>query len=276
MGERVRITDVDVVLHSRSSSLAVFGVSDGKLPMGVLRITTDEGIVGHNFLSYPGPGPAAIADQIITFASRCCSGRTRSTSAAIGAVSAGWPTSSARSSTVSSTSRSGTSPARRPGCRSTACSARAATALPCTSPRAIMRGPRTTPTRRATGRSRAGPATSCTRRGRRGSRRPRRRSGRHGRVRGRPGRRRARDGADARLLVELLLHAGDDASAAQSRSSTTSGTRTRCRRTTSTAMCGSSSICTSRCSRPRQPPVGSRRWRRGSPPARPTSCAATS
>ncbi|MGH2851222.1 MAG: enolase C-terminal domain-like protein [Solirubrobacteraceae bacterium] len=64
----MRITDVDVVLHTRSSSLAVFGVRDGRLPMGVLRITTDEGIVGRNFLSYPGPGPAAIAEQIVTFA----------------------------------------------------------------------------------------------------------------------------------------------------------------------------------------------------------------
>ena len=64
----MKITDVDIVLHARSSSLAVFGVRDGKLPMGVLRITTDEGIVGRNFLSYPGPGPAAIADQIVTFA----------------------------------------------------------------------------------------------------------------------------------------------------------------------------------------------------------------
>jgi L-alanine-DL-glutamate epimerase-like enolase superfamily enzyme len=64
----VRITDVTVVLHDRiSSDLAVFGVRDGRLPMGVLRITTDEGIEGNNFLSYPGPGPAAIAQQIVTF-----------------------------------------------------------------------------------------------------------------------------------------------------------------------------------------------------------------
>jgi L-alanine-DL-glutamate epimerase-like enolase superfamily enzyme len=63
----MRITDIDVVLHARTSSLAVFGVEDGKLPMGVLRISTDEGIVGRNFLSFPGPGPAALADQIIRF-----------------------------------------------------------------------------------------------------------------------------------------------------------------------------------------------------------------
>lgn len=39
------ITDIDVVLHARRSALAVFGVHDGKLPMGVLRISTDEGLV---------------------------------------------------------------------------------------------------------------------------------------------------------------------------------------------------------------------------------------
>jgi L-alanine-DL-glutamate epimerase-like enolase superfamily enzyme len=61
------ITDIDVVLHERRSTLAVFGVRDGKLPMGVLRISTDDGLVGHSFLSFPGPGPAAIADQIVTF-----------------------------------------------------------------------------------------------------------------------------------------------------------------------------------------------------------------
>jgi L-alanine-DL-glutamate epimerase-like enolase superfamily enzyme len=61
----VLISDIDVVLHARRSQLAVFGVHDGKLPMGVLRISTDEGLVGHCFLSFPGPGPAAIADQIV-------------------------------------------------------------------------------------------------------------------------------------------------------------------------------------------------------------------
>jgi L-alanine-DL-glutamate epimerase-like enolase superfamily enzyme len=61
------ITDIDVVLHARRSALAVFGVRDGKLPMGVLRIWTDEGPVGRSFVSFPGPGPAAIADQIVTF-----------------------------------------------------------------------------------------------------------------------------------------------------------------------------------------------------------------
>ena len=36
------------------------------MPLGVLRIETDEGIEGNAFLSSPGPGPAAIADQIVT------------------------------------------------------------------------------------------------------------------------------------------------------------------------------------------------------------------
>ena len=35
--------------------------------MGVLRIATDAGIEGINFLSYPGPGPLAIAHEIVTF-----------------------------------------------------------------------------------------------------------------------------------------------------------------------------------------------------------------
>jgi L-alanine-DL-glutamate epimerase-like enolase superfamily enzyme len=55
-------------MHERQSEgLAVFGVRDGRLPMGVLRIFTDEGIEGNNFLSFPGPGPAAIAQQIVDF-----------------------------------------------------------------------------------------------------------------------------------------------------------------------------------------------------------------
>lgn len=64
----MRITGVRVVLHDRvSTGLAVFGVKDGRLPMGILRIFTDEGIEGNNFISYPGPGPAAIAQEIADF-----------------------------------------------------------------------------------------------------------------------------------------------------------------------------------------------------------------
>jgi L-alanine-DL-glutamate epimerase-like enolase superfamily enzyme len=64
----MKITDVKVVLHERTTeTLAVFGVSDGRLPMGVLCISTDAGITGYNFLTYPGPGPDAIAQQIVRF-----------------------------------------------------------------------------------------------------------------------------------------------------------------------------------------------------------------
>ena len=45
----------------------MFGIEDGRLPMGVLVIATDEGIEGHCTLSYPGPGPEAIARQISRF-----------------------------------------------------------------------------------------------------------------------------------------------------------------------------------------------------------------
>jgi L-alanine-DL-glutamate epimerase-like enolase superfamily enzyme len=62
----VRIRDVRVVLHDRKEGdLDVFGVEDGKLPMGVLRISTDEGVEGHNFLSLPGPGPEIVGQQIV-------------------------------------------------------------------------------------------------------------------------------------------------------------------------------------------------------------------
>jgi len=62
----VRITDISVILHDRTTDvLKVFGVTDGRLPMGVLRIRTDEGIEGNNFISAPGPGAAMVADQIV-------------------------------------------------------------------------------------------------------------------------------------------------------------------------------------------------------------------
>ncbi len=64
----MRITNLSVVLHDRySPELDVFATTDGYLPMGVLVISTDEGIDGHCFLSYPGPGPDAIANQIMRF-----------------------------------------------------------------------------------------------------------------------------------------------------------------------------------------------------------------
>ena len=62
----MRITDITVVLHERRAvSSASFGPAR-PVPLGVLRVTTDEGIEGNAFLSSPGPGPAAIADQIVT------------------------------------------------------------------------------------------------------------------------------------------------------------------------------------------------------------------
>ena len=64
----MQITDIDIVLHDRrTESLAVFGITNGELPMGVLTVRTDEGIDGHNFLSFPGPGPEAVARQITTY-----------------------------------------------------------------------------------------------------------------------------------------------------------------------------------------------------------------
>jgi len=64
----VRITDVRIVLHDRHApNLAVFGVKDGFLPMAALRVLTDEGIEGNNLLSFPGPGPVSIANEIVTF-----------------------------------------------------------------------------------------------------------------------------------------------------------------------------------------------------------------
>ena len=64
----MQITDVKIVMHDRRSErLAVFGRADGRLPLGVLRVLTDEGIEGNCFLSYPGPGPAAVAQQIVDF-----------------------------------------------------------------------------------------------------------------------------------------------------------------------------------------------------------------
>jgi hypothetical protein len=56
----VRITDVTVALHDRTSPTPdVFGVPDGRLPMGVLSIRTDEGWKGykvHPARAPEGPG----------------------------------------------------------------------------------------------------------------------------------------------------------------------------------------------------------------------------
>ena len=64
----MRITDVTVVLHDRfSPHLDVFGSPGGELPMGVLRIHTDEGIEGNTFVSMPSAGPAEVSNQILKF-----------------------------------------------------------------------------------------------------------------------------------------------------------------------------------------------------------------
>jgi L-alanine-DL-glutamate epimerase-like enolase superfamily enzyme len=65
----MRITDVRVVLHERKTRARLpFGIgAGGTVPFGVLSIHTDEGVEGNNFLSFPGPGPAAIGEQIVTF-----------------------------------------------------------------------------------------------------------------------------------------------------------------------------------------------------------------
>ena len=65
----MRITDVRVVLHERKTRARLpFGIgAGGTVPFGVLSIRTDEGLEGNTFLSFPGPGPAAIGEQIVTF-----------------------------------------------------------------------------------------------------------------------------------------------------------------------------------------------------------------
>jgi hypothetical protein len=41
----MRVTGITIAMHERSSPrLAVFGTRDRKLPMGALRIDTDEGV----------------------------------------------------------------------------------------------------------------------------------------------------------------------------------------------------------------------------------------
>src|ERR1700734_870540 len=62
----VRITDITVVLHERQATASASFGPARPVPLGVLRIETDEGIEGNAFLSSPGPGPAQIADQITT------------------------------------------------------------------------------------------------------------------------------------------------------------------------------------------------------------------
>jgi L-alanine-DL-glutamate epimerase-like enolase superfamily enzyme len=62
----VRITDVSVVIHERAAGpAAAFGPRGAKVPLGVLRVLTDEGIEGNAFLTSPGPGAEALARQVV-------------------------------------------------------------------------------------------------------------------------------------------------------------------------------------------------------------------
>jgi L-alanine-DL-glutamate epimerase-like enolase superfamily enzyme len=65
----VKITDVRIVLHaSPARGRLPFGArTDGKVPLGVLVIETDEGLQGTDFVGGPGPGPAIIGQQIVNF-----------------------------------------------------------------------------------------------------------------------------------------------------------------------------------------------------------------
>jgi hypothetical protein len=124
--------------------------------MGVLRIGTDAGIEGTNFLSYPGPGPEAIAREIVTFVKPLLLGAD--------------PLEIGRHLPF------GISRARLPGSRFTGCWATAETGSRCTCHRRTTRVHRNTLTRGPIGASRGGVGTSSTHRAPRGARTPLRRS----------------------------------------------------------------------------------------------------
>jgi hypothetical protein len=46
----VLITDITVILHERAAVAASFGPGGRRVPLGVLRVSTDEGIEGNAFL----------------------------------------------------------------------------------------------------------------------------------------------------------------------------------------------------------------------------------
>ena len=81
----MRITGVSVVLHERATRARLpFGIAaGGTVPLGVLSLRTDEGIEGHSFLSFPGPGPEAIGRQIVTFLQPVLVGRDPLTDSAL-------------------------------------------------------------------------------------------------------------------------------------------------------------------------------------------------
>jgi len=65
----VKISDVRVLLHASNvrGRLPLGAGADGRAPLGVLVIETDEGLQGVDFVSGPNPGPAIVGQQIITF-----------------------------------------------------------------------------------------------------------------------------------------------------------------------------------------------------------------
>ena len=226
----------------------------------------------------PGPGRRRSPTRSSPSSSRGWSARTRWTSAAHWRRMAGLVHYLARTPSAASTSRCGTSRARPPGCPCTGCSAPAGTAIPAYFSTAHHQTPA----------EYAEDAVYWQEQGWRGYKlHPPRgpwlppahgaaRRLRHRGLRGRQGRGRRRDDADARLVVVLLLHRRRCGSARRSRISATTGTRTRCPTTTSTATSASSRHLTIPLLATEITPGGLPRCRRGSPRARPTSCAATS
>ena len=162
----MRITDISVVLHDRRTDvLKVFAVRDGRLPMGVLRIRTDEGVEGNSFLSSPGPGAEAVAEQIVRFIKPLLLGEDPLD------IGMHWARMHAGERYVDPIGdrrrrrralghrRQGRRPAGPPAARHCPAPSPRATSRP-GSPRAR----RTTRRRRSTGASRGGRATSCIRR----------------------------------------------------------------------------------------------------------------
>ena len=212
--------------------------------MGVLRIRTDKGIEGTNFLSYPGPGPEAIAREIVKFVKPLL---RRSRSAADRASLA----STVQSRPLHQPDHGGRRRRRPVGYRGPGCRATdppAARQLPGQAPCVPVVGA----SRDCTGLCRRGgllaragvawvqapPAARAVAHGRAAADLLR-----HRRLYAGPRRGGRRDGTDARSDLELLLR-GRTGSRVQDRGArVTSGTRIRSRRWTSTATVGSNRTC---------------------------------
>ena len=61
----MKIDDVRVVVHQRVMPATDGPVPPGPMPLGVLRIRTDEGVEGNAFVSGPGPASDVLCDQIV-------------------------------------------------------------------------------------------------------------------------------------------------------------------------------------------------------------------